>query len=324
MGESTFDQPNGSAVAETRPNAVIAMLVSPTRMTQALMALKNVEDRFNRRLKYPYVLLTEAEISPELQDKISWATEGRATVANLPAEMWDVPEWLDRRKIQESLDIIGYSLGYRSMCRFYSGFFWKHPALSKYDWIWRLDTDIEFHCDIPYDPVQIMIDENKLYGFVQITGDAIGVQPTLAPNASTFLRGASHLLPADANLGFIWRDVPKALQGEAGNNDWTIRTMYDNFEISHRSVWESPIYQAFFDYLDNQGGFFYERWSDAPIHSFGLAMTLRKDQVIQFTDTGYQHQGWGYECPDLARCACVKDSASEGFRDNADWWFEAP
>ena len=43
------------------------------------MALRNIEDRFNRRLKYPYVLLTEANITEAIQDKVDWITEGRAT-----------------------------------------------------------------------------------------------------------------------------------------------------------------------------------------------------------------------------------------------------
>ena len=33
-------------------------------------------------------------------------------------------------------------------------------------------------------------------------------------------------------------------------------------------------------------GFHYERWGDAPVHSYGLAMSLRKDQALQFTDIG--------------------------------------
>jgi mannosyltransferase len=33
-------------------------------------------------------------------------------------------------------------------------------------------------------------------------------------------------------------------------------------------------------------GFFYERWSDSPIHSFALAMLLKKEEVVQFRDMG--------------------------------------
>jgi mannosyltransferase len=47
------------------------------------MALLNIEDRFNRRLKYPYVLfLAEDEIgviTDEIRSKINWITEGRAS-----------------------------------------------------------------------------------------------------------------------------------------------------------------------------------------------------------------------------------------------------
>lgn len=74
-----------------------------------------------------------------------------------------------------------FTLNYRSMCRFFSGFFWRHPAITQYEWIWRLDTDIEFHCDVvcisalfpclsitqlcqPYDPIVRMRSANALYG----------------------------------------------------------------------------------------------------------------------------------------------------------------
>ena len=44
-----------------------------------MVALRNIEDRFNHRLKYPYVLLTEANITEAIQDKANWITEGRVT-----------------------------------------------------------------------------------------------------------------------------------------------------------------------------------------------------------------------------------------------------
>ncbi|KAG7088571.1 hypothetical protein E1B28_012550 [Marasmius oreades] len=307
------------------------MLLPPSRVHQAILALYNVENRFNRRLKYPYVLfMTEDElaaVSNEDKKKIDWITEGRAKFATVTKESWDIPSHLDKSLVQHSLESIGFSTGYRQMCRFYSGFFWRNPAIANYEWLWRLDTDIEFHCDIPYDPVQRLIDSNKLYGFIQISPDADFVQPSLASNASYFLSTHSHIIPPNANLGFVWSGqsgIKKALQGQASNPEWTRMCMYNNFEISHRSVWESEVYTKFFDYLEQEGGFFYERWSDSPVHSLGLAMSLRKDQVMQFTDMGYQHQGWGYECPQqLDRCTCLREGPAKGFHDNAERWFNA-
>ncbi|KAJ3883811.1 nucleotide-diphospho-sugar transferase [Lentinula edodes] len=328
-------------------NRVIFMLVAPSRIHQATLALLNVENRFNRRLQYPYVLFTASEeesamVTEEDKRKIDWITQGRAKFAVLTEESWDIPDFYDKSRVEESLHTIGFSFGYRAMCRFYSGFFWQHPALAQYDWLWRLDTDIEFHCDIPYDPIDRMMDAGALYGFVQVNEDANWVQPSLARNVSEFLfdyyqshstsadavsiNGGLPAAPPDVNHGFVWHGkegIEKALIGEAGSNEWTKMCMYNNFEISHRSIWESEIYTAFFKHLDQAGGFFYERWGDSPVHSFGVAMTLRKDQVMQFHDLGYQHQGWAYECAQLDRCTCSQEDVAADFDDQGYAWFNA-
>ncbi|TFK35773.1 nucleotide-diphospho-sugar transferase [Crucibulum laeve] len=311
-----------------RPNGVIFILLAPSRITQALVALQNVEDRFNRRLKYPIVLFTAEDetefITEEVKSKVNWITEGRASFATTTKESWEVPPWMDQDRVRNSMETIGFSFGYRAMCRYYSGFFWTHPALASYDWLWRLDTDIQFHCDVPYDPIERLIEKHAVYGFVQVNYDATWVQPSLASNVSQFLYENQHIIPPDANQRFVWKGddgAAKAMAGAATSEDWTGACMYNNFEISHRSVWESNIYTKFFEHLDKAGGFFYERWGDSPIHSYGLAMSLRQDQVVQFKDLGYQHQAWAYECADLDRCACVKDGVSKDFNDHADAWF---
>ena len=46
----------------------------------------------------------------------------------------------------------------------------------------------------------------------------------------------------------------------------------------------------FFEHLDKAGGFYYERWGDAPVHSIGAALLARKDQIHFFSDIGYRHE----------------------------------
>ena len=41
----------------------------------------------------------------------------------------------------------------------------------------------------------------------------------------------------------------------------------------------SQAYEEYFKYLDRTGGFFYERWGDAPVHSLGAVMLLNSSQV---------------------------------------------
>lgn len=64
----------------------------------------------------------------------------------------------------------------------------------------------------------------------------------------------------------------------------------------------------FFEHLDNAGGFYYERWGDAPVHSIGAALLAPKDKLHFFREVGYRHEPFQH-CPlsDLHRqgkCWC--------------------
>ena len=56
------------------------------------------------------------------------------------------------------------------------------------------------------------------------------------------------------------------------------------------NFWRSQAYTDFFQHLDQAGGFYYERWGDAPVHSIGAALFARKDQIHFFDDIGYRHE----------------------------------
>lgn len=51
------------------------------------------------------------------------------------------------------------------MCRFYAGQIFMLDVLKKYDWIWRIDDDSVYICDIPYDPFRILKENGKIYGY---------------------------------------------------------------------------------------------------------------------------------------------------------------
>ncbi|KAH0582460.1 hypothetical protein H2248_010403 [Termitomyces sp. 'cryptogamus'] len=67
---------------EKKPNGAIIILLPPSRVQQATMALRNVEDRFNSRLKYPYILFMAEgeydEVTEVQKERIAYITEGRA------------------------------------------------------------------------------------------------------------------------------------------------------------------------------------------------------------------------------------------------------
>jgi alpha 1,2-mannosyltransferase len=73
--------------------------------------------------------------------------------------------------------------------------------------------------------------------------------------------------------------------------------------------WRGPAYQAFFDYLESKGGFYYERWGDAPVHSIAVALFQDKSQIHFFDDIGYEHPPFSH-CPrkedawKRGKCSC--------------------
>lgn len=73
----------------------------------------------------------------------------------------------------------------------------------------------------------------------------------------------------------------------------------------------------FFSHLDRERGFFYERWSDAPVHSIAAALLLSREQIHFFDDIAYYHTPFTH-CPRREetrlnlRCHCNP-------KDNFDW-----
>lgn len=43
----------------------------------------------------------------------------------------------------------GWMISYRHMCRWNSGFFYKHPRLKEFDWYWRVEPDVRRRRYIP-------------------------------------------------------------------------------------------------------------------------------------------------------------------------------
>ena len=70
----------------------------------------------------------------------------------VPREHWSTPPWIDQNRYMNSLDYLGtigvgkgHLLSYRAMCRWNSGYFYKHPALKDYDYYWRVEPDVRPH-----------------------------------------------------------------------------------------------------------------------------------------------------------------------------------
>ena len=91
---------------------------------------------------------------------------------------------------------------YHKMCRFYSGIFYKHPLVSKYEWYWRIEPDVDFFCDISYDPFFEMAKHNKKYGFTVLITELYWTVPNLFRTTKSFIKKTAGL---KENLGTLWK-----------------------------------------------------------------------------------------------------------------------
>ncbi|EIM84738.1 glycosyl transferase [Stereum hirsutum FP-91666 SS1] len=296
-----------STTLHERANATLLMLARNSDVDGAVSSVRDVEDRFNRKFGYPWVFMNEEPFSEDFKKRVSILIQSPVTFLQIPHDHWYQPEWIDearatdgRNKMVMKNIIYGGSVSYRNMCRFNSGFFFKHEFLQQYRWYWRVEPDIHFHCDIDFDPFVYMQAQNKTYGFTISMFEFEATITTLWSTVREFTNQHPEYVAEDNSMDFV---------SDNGGSKYNLCHFWSNFEIADMDFWRSEAYTKFFDYLDSKGGFYYERWGDAPVHSIAAALFLRKDQIHFFREIGYEHNPFNH-CPqeeDLwrrGRCSC--------------------
>lgn len=255
---------------------------------------------------------TDEPFSEEFKAGVKKMTRSEVRFGYVPPEMWGYPDWIDqdyaakqRKKMNDEGVIYGWSESYRHMCRFQSGFFWRHNLTMDLDFYWRVEPGIKLFCDLDYDPFVFMQLNDKKYGFTISLHEYVATIPTLWDETKKFMKAHPDYLAKDHALHFM-TDEPERLL-EPGYN---MCHFWSNFEIADLRFWRGQQYTEYFDHLDKAGGFFYERWGDAPVHSIAAVLFLNRSQIHHFNDIGYYHGPWTH-CPknrelfhDNGKCLC--------------------
>ncbi|KAG2112675.1 glycosyl transferase [Suillus discolor] len=156
--------------------------------------MKQLEDRFNRKFQYPYVFLNDEPFMQSFKHHIWALTNATVEFGLIPSDHWHQPSWIDEERASKSRDdmikndvIYRGSVSYRNMCRFNSGFFYRHELLQKYRYYWRVEPDIQLFCDVDYDPFLMMQDQNKVYSFTITLYEFPTTIPTLWNAVKSFI-----------------------------------------------------------------------------------------------------------------------------------------
>lgn len=286
--------PQVSPPPSRRANATLVMLARNSDLNGVISSVEQLETRFNRKFNYPWVFLNDEPFSTDFKRRVSVLTDADVSFGLVPREDWVQPDWIDEGRAQEGRNklvrqgvIYGGSVSYRNMCRFNSGFFFRHELLTPYKWYWRVEPDVRYYCDLDYDPFLFMEDRDKVYGFTIAMPEWEPTIPSLWSTVKDFIAEHPQYVSPDNSMDF--------LSDNAGDS-YNMCHFWSNFEIADMDFWRSEAYTKFFEYLENTGGFYYERWGDAPVHSIAAALFTRKDQIHFFKDIGYKHAEFAH-CP---------------------------
>ncbi|KAF9174884.1 alpha 1,2-mannosyltransferase 2.4.1 [Mortierella sp. AD010] len=275
--------------------------------------MRMLESTFNHRYGYPYVFLNNVPFTEHFKTHIRTMTTSDVKFGVVPEEHWSYPAHINQtraalaRKEMEARNVAyGESESYRHMCRYESGFIFHHELVQGYDYYWRVEPGVSFSCDLDFDPFLIMKTKKLKYGFTIALPEFVNTIPTLWENVRQFMKSHPEHISKRNSLEWISYD-----KGETYNNCH----FWSNFEILDLSFFRSKAYTDFFNLLDQAGGFFYERWGDAPIHSIAAALMLQRREIRFFNEIGYRHEMYEHcpESPSLQlKCACDP-------KDNVDW-----
>ncbi|KAL4424390.1 hypothetical protein ABPG77_005633 [Micractinium sp. CCAP 211/92] len=306
-----------------------------------LSSVRQLERRLPPGTVYPYIYLNDRPFTPEFKRAVTAAVDAPSFFGLVPREHWSYPKHINQTRAAELREAArrhmpyGGSESYRFMCRYFSGFFFDHPLLAGFDFYWRVEPDVHFTCNLERDPFRVLQQRNASLAWTIVMSEVPATIPSLWPTTQQWLAAnPQHLAPNSLLPAFLedgddeaagwgpfsllrrWRSEQHSEDsgggGEDGRQPWLTRQytgchFWSNFEIGRLSFFRSEAYRSFFEHLDDAGGFFYERWGDAPVHTLAAAALLDRSQVLWASDIGYKHGSWAH-CPldpeSRSRCDC--------------------
>lgn len=294
-----------------RANATYLVLCRNNEVYELIETIQNMQDRFNSKYNYDWVFLNDKPFDGRFLYLISqFIPQGKLSFGQILPEHWGYPDWVNqtyaqeqRTKLKEQGVFYGDSESYRHMCRYYLGYFYKHPLVAQYQYYWRVEPGVKFYCDLDYDAFKFMATNKKRYGFVLSMFEYEQTIPSLWGHFESFIMQHNDTKNGDMMEFVLNDDVARS---------YNLCHFWSNFEIADLSIFNNPDYEALFEHLDQTGGFFYERWGDAPVHTLAVLWFLAKSDIWWFRDIGYYH-GPYMQCPRSFqtriqnKCSCDPD-----------------
>ncbi|KAK6082208.1 glycolipid 2-alpha-mannosyltransferase [Seiridium cupressi] len=320
LRENTYDQPLHTlptsrleALIGDRPKAAFIALVRNSEEAGMVHSILQVEARFNSRKihRYDWIFFNDEPFTDSFKAAITNATPSTVHFEQISQEHWQMPDWIDQSRYDVGREFQGgigvgkaWLKSYHLMCRWNSGLFALEQRLKNYDWYWRVEPNVQYTCSINYDVFRFMRDNKMAYGFNMAILDDARSFPSLWERTQDFKKHNPGMVNPEADMRWLLHQTnepDRIVRSGTGyqssvDDQYNNCQFYSNFEVGSLAFFRSKAHQAYFRHLDRSGGFFYERYGDAPVHTLSVSMFLPKRRVWFFRDIGYAH-GICETCP---------------------------
>ncbi|KZO99372.1 glycosyltransferase family 15 protein [Calocera viscosa TUFC12733] len=166
------------------------------------------------------------------------------------------------------------------MCQFFFSGIFDHPRIRSLDYYLRLDTDSFIVDQMSYDPISLLYQDDKKYGFVAVATDPPHVTEGFFP----FVRAFAKRRPA--------------VQAQMEKNGWQYPenerafAYQNNFEVVHIPSFQTPEVKGWVNAVNaNPLRIYKYRWGDAPLRYAAVHMFFDVERDVEmFCDLPYYHQ----------------------------------
>ncbi|KAL0094142.1 nucleotide-diphospho-sugar transferase [Phycomyces blakesleeanus] len=275
--------------------------------------MRDIELRFNNAHGYPWIIMSERPFTSVFRKWIKASTKSQVYFGQALSDEWNEPTWVNTKivekvaiKMSNDKVLHGESVSWRKMTRYNAGFLAHHPLLKDIEFYWKVQPGSRYQCNIDGDPFEMMKRDDKKLSFA-VTGYESEntmlnfwrvVREYIEYNKQSILPSNQTIYPWILDRNIKDEAYISTLQSQMGEywGEFNECVVWNNFIIVSLDFLRSKPYTEFFHYMDKTGGFFYERWGDAPVQTVAAALFLKRDQVHYIKNMGYD-SSIGSNCP---------------------------
>lgn len=299
------DDPADGKIYGGAVNGTLYTLLSGADDDTVLKTVRSMSERFANAgdRHYDWVFVAPGGASDTLKDEIRAAWPGAARFAGVEGDDWtDLPSFLDEGVLRSRIGALSAQsdphsddMEYRKANRFHTTVAHIHPVLSEYRYALRVDAGVELLADASTDLLADLAARGAVYGFADAeTGSPRAGSGGLWESVRSYVTFHQQRVPQDNLLAFVSNDKGSSY------NHCQFSTGLAALDLE---FFREETISAFLSWIDREGGYYYELWSDAPVHSIAVSLFAHSREVVHFADLSWRQ-------PDREHCAVDTDASA--------------